>query len=143
MQYIKYSTNYILLHGIIRLGLDPSPCVPPGRGRSSSGAAPLFTGCHRRRRTADRDLPYVIARPLPLPRPRARRRLSPSTPDLHRMEAHGSRPVPCCHGGGQGRPHASTLRCHGGSQIWCRCCRADLSISTSSIRVSAFDPVCS
>jgi hypothetical protein len=25
MQYIKYSTNYILLHGIIRLGLDPNP----------------------------------------------------------------------------------------------------------------------
>ena len=25
MQYIKYSTNFILLHGIIRLGLDPNP----------------------------------------------------------------------------------------------------------------------
>jgi len=34
------------------------------------------------------------------------------------MEADGSRPVPCRRGGGQGRPHASTLRCQGGSQIW-------------------------
>jgi len=25
MQYIKYSTHYILLHGIIRLGLDSNP----------------------------------------------------------------------------------------------------------------------
>ena len=54
----------------------------------------------------------------PPPHPRARRRLSPSTPDLHRMEADGSRPVSCHRGGGQARPHASTLRCHGGSQIW-------------------------
>jgi len=34
------------------------------------------------------------------------------------MEADGYRPVLCRRGGGQGRPHASTLRCHGGSQIW-------------------------
>jgi len=25
MQHIKYFTNYILFHGIIRLGLDPNP----------------------------------------------------------------------------------------------------------------------
>jgi hypothetical protein len=25
MQYIQYFTNYMLLHGIIRLGLDPNP----------------------------------------------------------------------------------------------------------------------
>ena len=28
MQYIQYSSNYILLHGIIRLGLDPNPSQP-------------------------------------------------------------------------------------------------------------------
>ena len=141
--------------------LDPNPSCrcfrtarPPGRGRSPPGAPPLFrrpillirlpsSSSHSRS-----GLPYVIARLPPLPRPQACRRLAPSTPDLHRMEADGYRLVPCRHGGGQGQPHASTLRCHGGSKIWRvtvvgRICpspprRSALAPSTPRVR----DPLC-
>jgi hypothetical protein len=54
MQYIQYSTNYILLHGIIRLGLvltlaaaASAPRAPGERSISAGGSAtPLGAGSY-------------------------------------------------------------------------------------------------
>ena len=45
MQYIiQYSINYILLHGIIRLGLDPNPSRHRFRTACPRGEADLRRG---------------------------------------------------------------------------------------------------
>ena len=44
MQYIKYSTNYILLHGIIRLGLDSNPSCRRFRTARLRGEVDLRRG---------------------------------------------------------------------------------------------------
>jgi hypothetical protein len=44
MQYMKYSTNYILLHGITRLGLDPNPSRRRFRTTRPRGEVDLCQG---------------------------------------------------------------------------------------------------